>query len=58
MSLKISTVGAMLALTALGQKAPGSSAQLLKITLNYPTRTGQSWPLYIAKEGGYYLGPP
>ena len=28
--------------------------QLQKITINYPTRTGQSWPLYIAKEGGYY----
>src|SRR5215470_12199391 len=28
--------------------------QLQKITISYPTRTGQSWPLYIAKEGGYY----
>jgi len=28
--------------------------QLQKLTINYPTRTGQSWPLYIAKEGGYY----
>jgi len=25
-----------------------------KISINYPTRTGQVWPLYIAKEGGYY----
>jgi ABC-type nitrate/sulfonate/bicarbonate transport system substrate-binding protein len=25
-----------------------------KIAINYPTRTGQVWPLYIAKEGGYY----
>jgi ABC-type nitrate/sulfonate/bicarbonate transport system substrate-binding protein len=25
-----------------------------KITINYPTRTGQIWPLYLAKEGGYY----
>jgi ABC-type nitrate/sulfonate/bicarbonate transport system substrate-binding protein len=25
-----------------------------KIAINYPTRTGQIWPLYIAKEGGYY----
>ena len=25
-----------------------------KITLNYPTRSGASWPLFIAKEGGYY----
>src|SRR5580704_5343592 len=29
-------------------------AQLQKININYPTRTGQAWPLYIAKEGGYY----
>src|SRR5271166_534107 len=27
---------------------------LQKITINYPTRTGQVWPLYLAKEGGYY----
>jgi len=25
-----------------------------KITINYPTRSGASWHLYIAKEGGYY----
>jgi ABC-type nitrate/sulfonate/bicarbonate transport system substrate-binding protein len=28
--------------------------KLTPITINYPTRTGQVWPLYIAKEGGYY----
>jgi len=28
--------------------------QFQKITINYATRTGQVWPLYIAKEGGYY----
>ena len=28
--------------------------QLQKVTLNYPTRSGASWPLFIAKEGGYY----
>jgi len=27
---------------------------LQKITIIYPTRTGQVWPLYLAKEGGYY----
>jgi ABC-type nitrate/sulfonate/bicarbonate transport system substrate-binding protein len=27
---------------------------LQRITINYPTRTAQSWPIYIAKEGGYY----
>src|SRR3979409_1592721 len=25
-----------------------------KITINYPTRSGASWPMYIAREGGYY----
>src|SRR5215510_5103154 len=25
-----------------------------KTTINYPTRSGASWPLFIAKEGGYY----
>ena len=25
-----------------------------KITINYPTRSGASWPMYIAKEGGFY----
>jgi ABC-type nitrate/sulfonate/bicarbonate transport system substrate-binding protein len=25
-----------------------------KITINYPARTGTTWPFYIAKEGGYY----
>src|SRR5262245_3662679 len=27
---------------------------LQKVTINYPTRSGATWPLYIAKEGGYY----
>jgi ABC-type nitrate/sulfonate/bicarbonate transport system substrate-binding protein len=31
-----------------------SAQQLQKITINFPTRSGASWPMYIAKEGGYY----
>ncbi|MBV9746117.1 MAG: ABC transporter substrate-binding protein [Acidobacteriia bacterium] len=27
---------------------------LQKITINFPTRSGASWPMYLAKEGGYY----
>lgn len=27
---------------------------LQKVVINYPTRSGASWPLYIAKQGGYY----
>ena len=34
--------------------AARSQSALQKITINYPTRTGQVWPLYLAKEGGYY----
>ena len=30
------------------------AAPLQKVNINYPTRTGQVWPLYLAKEGGYY----
>jgi ABC-type nitrate/sulfonate/bicarbonate transport system substrate-binding protein len=31
---------------------PGAWAQ--KITINFASRTGTTWPLYIAKEGGYF----
>jgi len=27
---------------------------LQKIAINFPTRSGASWPMFIAKEGGYY----
>src|SRR5256885_7107099 len=37
----------LIASTALAQP-------LQKVTLNYPTRSGASWPMFIAKEGGYY----
>src|SRR5262249_62290903 len=37
----------VMAATALAQ-------QPQKITINFPTRSGASWPLFIAKEGGYY----
>jgi ABC-type nitrate/sulfonate/bicarbonate transport system substrate-binding protein len=29
-------------------------AALQKVIINYPARSGGSWPLFIAKEGGYY----
>jgi ABC-type nitrate/sulfonate/bicarbonate transport system substrate-binding protein len=31
-----------------------SAQPLQKITINFPTRSGASWPMYLAKEGGYY----
>ena len=39
-------------LVALGGSPRAQQPQ--KITINYPTRSGASWPMYIAKEGGYY----
>src|SRR5260221_13850104 len=33
---------------------PAHVQPLQAITINYPTRSGASWPLFIAKEGGYY----
>jgi ABC-type nitrate/sulfonate/bicarbonate transport system substrate-binding protein len=44
----------LLAALLAGNAAWGQSQPLQKIVINYPTRTGQIWPLYIAKEGGYY----
>jgi ABC-type nitrate/sulfonate/bicarbonate transport system substrate-binding protein len=34
--------------------AHASAQPLQKITVNFPTRSGASWPLFLAKEGGYY----
>lgn len=32
----------------------GEPLSLQKVTINYATRTGTTWPLYIAKEAGYF----
>jgi len=34
--------------------AQAAWAQRQKVTIIFPTRASQTWPLYIAKEGGYY----
>jgi ABC-type nitrate/sulfonate/bicarbonate transport system substrate-binding protein len=31
-----------------------AQSQLQKTAINFPTRSGASWPMFIAKEGGYY----
>jgi ABC-type nitrate/sulfonate/bicarbonate transport system substrate-binding protein len=36
------------------QPAPQQPAQARKITINYPNRSGSQWPLFLAKEGGFY----
>jgi ABC-type nitrate/sulfonate/bicarbonate transport system substrate-binding protein len=40
--------------TAAALAAGRAGAQNQKLTLSYPTRSAASWPLFIAKEGGYY----
>src|SRR5262252_6225531 len=37
------------ALTVSAQSPP-----LQKVTINFASRTGTTWPLYIAKEAGYF----
>ena len=46
----------LIALVAAAVAVPGilAQGQLQKIAINFPTRSGASWPMFIAKEGGYY----
>src|SRR5499427_5039272 len=44
----ILTVPSLMPSLTLGQE------QLQKTAINFPTRSGASWPMFIAKEGGYY----
>ncbi len=50
MSLRNVCVSLLAAALLLAAQAP----PLRKIVINYPTRSSQVWPLYIAKDGGYY----
>jgi ABC-type nitrate/sulfonate/bicarbonate transport system substrate-binding protein len=45
--LGLALAGALLSAWAQG-------APLEKVTINFATKTGTTWPLYIAKEGGYF----
>ena len=47
--VKRTTLGALLICAAV----PGW-AQLKPITINYPAKAPANWPLFLAKEGGYY----
>src|SRR5712691_4082528 len=40
-------------LTAILIASSVSAQPVQKVTLNFPTRSGASWPMFIAKEGGY-----
>jgi len=51
----LTLLAAALAVTFIaGTEVRAQQPPLDKITINYPARTGTTWPLYIAKEGGYY----
>lgn len=39
---------------AVGGASLARAQQLQKVTVSFPTRSAASWPLFIAKEGGYY----
>jgi len=41
-----------LPLVALASRLSAQGQQ--KITINYPNRSGSNWPLFLAKDGGYY----
>jgi ABC-type nitrate/sulfonate/bicarbonate transport system substrate-binding protein len=53
-------LGVAVAMTAAcaSQEAPATEqqapAELRKIVINYPNRSGSQWPLFLAKEGGFY----
>jgi ABC-type nitrate/sulfonate/bicarbonate transport system substrate-binding protein len=44
----------VLLIAALMVPAALSQQPLQKVTINFPARSGGSWPLFLAKEGGYY----
>src|SRR5882757_1033827 len=44
----------LMAALLLASVASAQTPQLQKITINYPAKSGGSWPMFIAKEGGYY----
>src|SRR5688572_32806448 len=47
---------ALVACSCTRQEPPAQDtpAQARKITINYPNRSGSQWPLFLAKEGGFY----
>ena len=53
----IGMAAAMLAaVSCANQQEPAQQqpAQLRKVTINYPNKSGSQWPLFLAKEGGFY----
>lgn len=52
LSAKTIAASCLLLLTAAQGQTP--TPALRDITINFATRTGTTWPLYIAQEGGYF----
>ena len=51
----VKTTPARVALLAIAYAAAQAQTPALReITINFATRTGTTWPLYIAQEGGYF----
>jgi ABC-type nitrate/sulfonate/bicarbonate transport system substrate-binding protein len=50
----ISRTGLALLITAILVTSIMAQAPLQKVKINYPAKSGGSWPMFIAKEGGYY----
>jgi len=53
MASRITLVALLIAVLLVPAAFPQQPA-LQKVTINFPARSGGSWPLFLAKEGGYY----
>src|SRR5205814_621984 len=51
---RIVLIIAIVALALAAVSLSASQGPLQKVAINYPTRSAGSWPMFIAKEGGYY----
>ena len=49
-----SRIGLALLIAVILVTSSAAQAPLQKIKINYPAKSGGSWPMFIAKEGGYY----
>src|SRR5687768_11578425 len=49
-------IAVLLASSCAREETPAADTpvQVRKITINYPNRSGSQWPLFLAKEGGFY----
>src|SRR5678815_1891265 len=44
----------LIAVVGLTISVSAQQPTLQKVSINFPTRSAASWPMFIAKEGGYY----